>query len=75
MRQLLDFSRARPAVEKGNPSAEPAVLLKLMRRLPERLDWLWFRQYDLDSELPDHSVLGKARRRWGPDVFGLSAYY
>jgi hypothetical protein len=22
--------------------------------LPERLDWLWFCQYDLDSELPDH---------------------
>ena len=89
MRQLLDFSRARPAVEKGNPSIEPAGLLELMlilflenipserelmRRLPERLDWLWFRQYDLDSELPDHSVLSKARRRWGPDIFGLSAY-
>ena len=40
-----------------------------MRRLPERLDWLWFCQYDLDSELPDHSVLSKARRRWGAELF------
>jgi transposase len=68
----------------GQPSIDPIVLLKLMlilfwenipserelmRRLPERLDWLWFCQYDLDSELPSHSVLSKARRRWGPEVF------
>ena len=68
----------------GNPSIDPIVLLKLMlllfvenipserelmRRLPERLDWLWFCRYDLDSELPGHSVLSKARRRWGADVF------
>jgi len=68
----------------GDPSADPIVLLKLvlisflenipgerelMRRLPERLDWLWFCEYDLDSKLPDHSVLSKARRRWGLDVF------
>ena len=68
----------------GNPSIDPIALLKLMlilviedipserelmRRLPERLDWLWFCQYDLDSELPGHSVLSKARRRWGKDVF------
>ncbi len=68
----------------GNPSIDPIILLKLMlllflenipserellRRLPERLDWLWFCQYDLDSELPGHSVLSKARRRWGPEVF------
>jgi len=68
----------------GNPSVDPIVLLKLMlisflenipgerelmRRLPERLDWLWFCEYDLDSKLPNHSVLSKARRRWGLDVF------
>lgn len=69
---------------RGNPSIDPIVLMKLMlilflenipserelmRRLPERLDWLWFCQYDLDSELPDHSVLSKARRRWGAELF------
>jgi len=69
---------------RGNPSIDPIVLLKLMlilflenipserelmRRLPERLDWLWFCQYDLDSDLPNHSVLSKARRRWGVDLF------
>jgi len=69
---------------RGNPSIDPIVLIKLMlilflesipserelmRRLPERLDWLWFCEYDLDSELPDHSVLSKARRRWGAELF------
>jgi len=69
---------------RGNPSIDPIVLMKLMvilflenipserelmRRLPERLDWLWFCEYDLDSELPDHSVLSKARRRWGAELF------
>jgi transposase len=68
----------------GKTSIDPIVLMKLMlilfleqipserelmRRLPERLDWLWFCEYDLDSELPNHSVLSKARRRWGLDVF------
>ncbi len=32
---------------------------ELMQTLPERLDWLWFLGYDLDSELPHHSVLSK----------------
>jgi IS5 family transposase len=68
----------------GHESVDPVVILKLhfllffenvpsarllLERLPERLDWLWFCGYDLDSELPDHSVLSKARRRWGRDVF------
>jgi transposase len=71
--------------ETGNPSVDPIVLLKLMlifflenvpserklmARLPSRLDWLWFCEYDFDSVLPNHSVLSKARRRWGPAVFG-----
>ena len=62
----------------GNVSVPPPVLLKLMlllalynvrserelmSALPERLDWLWFLGYDLDSEIPNHSVLSKARRR------------
>lgn len=70
----------------GNPSIDPIVVLKLMlicflenipserelmRRLPERLDWLWFCEYDLDSNLPDHSAPSKARRRWGVEVFQL----
>jgi transposase len=69
---------------KGNVSVPPPVLLKLMlllflydvpserelmRALPYRLDWLWFLGYDLDSEVPDHSVLSKARGRWGGEVF------
>ena len=68
----------------GNQSVDPAVILKLMfllfyenikseralmRQLPLRLDWLWFCDYDLDEDTPDHSVLSKARRRWGPEVF------
>ncbi len=68
----------------GNVSIAPPVILKLMlllvfynvrserelmETLPERLDWLWFLGYDLDSEIPDHSVLSKARKRWGAEVF------
>jgi transposase len=68
----------------GNVSVPPPVILKLMlllvfynvrserelmATLPERLDWLWFLGYDLDSEMPDHSVLCKARARWGVAVF------
>jgi len=68
----------------GNVSLPPPILLKLMLllvfynvrserelmdTLPERLDWLWFLGYDLDSEIPNHSVLSKARKRWGADVF------
>lgn len=68
----------------GNVSVPPPVILKLMvllmlynvrserelmDTLPERLDWLWFLGYDLDSEIPHHSVLSKARRRWGAKLF------
>ena len=68
----------------GNESVPPEVILKmmfllfyddvsserdLMRIIPERLDYLWFLGYGLDDEIPDHSVLSKARRRWGPEVF------
>src|SRR5215510_6931627 len=42
---------------------------ELMATLPERLDWLWFLGYDLDSAIPDHSVLSKARKRWGVELF------
>jgi transposase len=69
---------------KGNVSVPPPVIFKLMLLLilynvrserelmatiPERLDWLWFLGYDLDDEIPDHSVLSKARFRWGMETF------
>jgi transposase len=68
----------------GNESVDPEVILKLlfllffdgvkserelMRIVPERLDYLWFLGYGLDDEIPDHSVLSKARTRWGREVF------
>lgn len=85
----VDFGAVRADVRalygvRGNPSVDPAVLMKLMfllfyeqvpseralmAQLSERLDWLWFCGYDLDDEVPDHSVISKARRRWGPEVF------
>jgi transposase len=70
--------------EKGNVSVPPPVILKmmlllilynvrsereLMLTIPERLDWLYFLGYDLDSEIPNHSVLSKARARWGVQAF------
>ena len=68
----------------GNVSVAPPLIVKLMlllvlynvrserelmATLPERLDWLWFLGLDLDSEVPDHSVLSKARKRWGVELF------
>ena len=70
----------------GNVSVPPPVILKLMlllvlynvrserelmATLPERLDWLWFIGFDLDDDIPDHSVLSKARSRWGTGAFKL----
>ncbi len=69
---------------RGNVSVPPPVILKmllllvfynvrsereLMATIPERLDWLWFLGYNLDDTIPNHSVLSKARARWGVDVF------
>ena len=68
----------------GNESVDPVVILKLlfllffdsvksererMRVIPERLDYLWFLGFGLDDEIPDHSVLSKARTRWGREIF------
>jgi len=68
----------------GNVSVPPPVILKmmlllvlynvrsereLMQTIPERLDWLWFLGYDLDDPIPNHSVLSKARGRWGSRAF------
>src|SRR5450432_709777 len=70
--------------KKGNVSVDPEVILKLMfllffddvaserelmKIVAERMDYLWFLGYGLEDEVPDHSVLSKARRRWGPEVF------
>ncbi len=70
--------------KKGNESVPPEVILKmmfllffddiksereLMEVIGERLDYLWFLDYGLDEKIPDHSVLSKARRRWGKEVF------
>ena len=68
----------------GNESVAPPIILKMMLLLifydvrserelaltiPERLDWLWFLDYDIDDDIPNHSVLSKARARWGVEAF------
>jgi len=40
-----------------------------MRQVGYRLDYMWFLGLRLDDPTPNHSVLSKARRRWGPEVF------
>ena len=42
---------------------------ELMDTLSERLDWLWFLGYTIESPIADHSVLSKARKRWGKEAF------
>src|ERR1700745_688533 len=69
---------------KGNVSEDPVVIVKmmlllflddvrsereLMRIILERLDYMWFLGYGLDDIIPNHSVLSKARKRWGKEVF------
>src|SRR4051812_9610770 len=68
----------------GHVGVDPVVLVKMMLLLflddvpserelmaviRERLDYLWFLGYGLDDEVPNHSVLSKARARWGSEVF------
>ncbi len=68
----------------GNESVAPPIILKMMLLLifynvrserelvltiPERNDWLWFLDYDIDDDIPNHSVLSKARTRWGVECF------
>jgi len=70
--------------KNGHESVDPVILLKmmfllfydnvasereLMKIIAERLDYMWFLGYRLDDEIPNHSVLSKARKRWGPEVF------
>lgn len=68
----------------GQPSIDPVVIFKMAllsflygitseRRLVEEiklnLAYLWFIGYDLDEPVPDHSVLSKARARFGLTVY------
>lgn len=68
----------------GNVSVDPVVIMKmmlllfldnvksereLMKVIPLRIDYLWYLGYGLEDEVPDHSVLSKARARWGEEVF------
>src|SRR5471030_88085 len=69
---------------KGQVSVDPVVIMKmmlllflddvrsereLMRIIPLRLDYLYFLGYGLEDTIPNHSVLSKARQRWGKEVF------
>ncbi len=68
----------------GQPSIDPNVLFRMMligyfygitseRRLAEdismNMGYMWFIGYDLDEPTPNHSVLSKARSRYGKEVF------
>src|SRR3990170_4238696 len=68
----------------GQPSVDPVVIFKMMllgflygitseRRLAEEvslhLGYRWFVGYDFDVPTPDHSVLSKARARFGSGIF------
>lgn len=68
----------------GQPGVDPVVLFKMAllgwlygitseRRLAEELRlnlaFMWFVGYDLDERTPDHSVLSKARRRFGVTTY------
>lgn len=73
-----------PLHGKSGHVGDPEILVKMMLLLfldnvaserelvaiiRERLDYLWFLGYGLDDEVPNHSVLSKARARWGSEVF------
>jgi transposase len=68
----------------GQPSIDPVVLFKMMligylygitseRRLAEEISlnlaYMWFLGYDIDEQTPHHSVISKARARYGKEVF------
>ena len=68
----------------GRPSVDPVVLFKMLligylygitserrlaRELSLNLGYRWLLGYDFDQLTPDHSVLSKARARFGPEVF------
>ena len=68
----------------GKPSIDPVVLVKMLlvgylfdirseRKLVEEitlnLAYRWYIGYDLDEEIPDHSIFSKARTRFGKKLF------
>ena len=68
----------------GQPSVDPEVIVKLLflgyyysilseRQLAKRVEtdlaFRWFLGYDLDEKVPTHSVLSKARDRYGVEIF------
>jgi transposase len=68
----------------GKPSIDPVVIAKmmivgflyninserqLMREIQVNLAYRWYLGYDLDEDIPDHSVLSKARQRLGQNFF------
>jgi transposase len=68
----------------GRPSIDPEVIAKmlllgflynisserrLMREVQVNLAYRWYLGYDLDEDIPDHSVLSKARQRLGAWFF------
>jgi transposase len=70
--------------QKGQEGVDPVVIMKmmlllflddhkserqLMREIPLRIDYLYFLGYELGEAIPNHSVLSKARKRWGSEVF------
>ena len=73
------ITMAAPAMFPWNPgsSSNAALALplhnsserELMEQIRVRLDFLWFLGFDLDTEIPHHSVLSKARARWGTELF------
>ena len=68
----------------GHESIDPVIIVKLMlllfldnvaserelmRVTAMRIDYRWFLGYDLTDAVPHHSVLSKARARWGVETF------
>jgi transposase len=68
----------------GHVSVDPVVIVKmlllgylyhvpsireLMRQIEDRLSFRWFLGYDIDEPIPDHSVISKAIKRFGPALF------
>lgn len=68
----------------GQPGVDPEVIIKLLflgyyygilserkvvKRAQTDVAFRWFLGYDLDEDVPTHSVLSKARTRYGVEVF------
>jgi len=68
----------------GNQSVDPVVIVKmlllgylynihsvrdLMRQIADRMSFRWFLGYDIDEAIPDHSVISKNMKRFGPELF------